>query len=1430
MFDANCLRRVANWSSLEKEHKFDKESFNPKKMLEDLPLASPKLLALLNNIKEQDEQDMRQHGKTFKHFIFSEVKAGGYGGRVIVGGLIASGFQLCYDEKLRMKDSAQLLANSGNTFGFLCSTTVYEQPLGVGVKKEMLQTFNSRPSNIHGEIIRIMVADGGFKEGIDLFDVKYVHIFEPQTSEADMKQAVGRATRKCGQSGLQFQPNVGWTLHVYVYDVAIPERLKGNLQDAETLFDLYLKNTNIDLKKITFAKQLEQAVIFGAVDYPLNKNIIDLRGDVVGLSGGLNRNGKKPIPPKLGNEVICNQSCSINRPSKYVPVSIPLFASVAIVVHAPLPPKKMKKPRTHFCDLLKTNKAFCTTVQKAFLDQRGFIKRHANTLLDAIENGVHNQMNYSTRANVLKYIYSFANSSIQQKMVQSPNVKRMLIADRRVSMRPDATNGGVPNAQLNTNINNGNVVESTSDALERPRSRGGVNSKNTNADANANAIVNANAVLNANSLQTRSNSQKTNSKNSMLEVEQQDEHANVVPRKTSRRHTTPNATNQDTVLEELATIPLFSLKAPFKETRDYIVDTYASFAWPKVELENMCAPKTGGNIINRLARASVMLPLDPPEDEPISAANALLKEMEAQVKESDENQLKALNNGVNKSIVATFTPTQEFVRHYLTPQNPYKGMLLYHSVGTGKCHAKNTPILMFDGSIKMVQDIKVGDLLMGDNSTPRTVLSLARGTDEMYDIVPNKGDKYTVNSEHILVLKYNSIGITNNAKRQPNVPFRVDYFDNKTVSKKAKSFKTLEEANVFLQQYQNDEKRIVEIEVKDFLKLAPSMQKELKGIRTGVEFEDIYVVLNPYLVGLWLGDGSSRGTKFTTADKEILEYITNEVAKFELKVIHEKNYDYRISGNGKVGNNFVLNALRQYNLINNKHIPHDYLVNSKEKRLQLLAGIIDTDGHYDKNGCGYEITQKSDTLANGILFLARSLGFAAYSKKCKKSCIYNDVRKEGIYNRIYISGDVTEIPVKLPHKKANVRQHVKDVLTTGIKVESVGVGEYYGFTLDGNNRYLLGDFTITHNTCTAIATATSSFEKEGWTILWVTRTTLKDDIWKNMFDTVCSLSIKEKLEKGTKIPQNLTDKLKLLPKNWSIRPMSYKQFTNLVAGNNKSLEDLIKKNGAEDPLRKTLLIIDEAHKLYGGSDLLPAEKPDMRKLKAALHKSYTLSGKESVKLLLMSATPYTNDPMELIKLVNLMKEPEEQLPTDFDEFNQVFLDENTGAFTAEGKELFLEKVNGMISFLDRGNDAREFAQPVVSLVAVPLSQRPVADLMALKEEHDKSVASLKHIIKQLDDSFMIFKNTKLEQVKDEIKEVCGNLKGQQYLDCKNKSTPYVQVLLNSIDDMATRINEIKTTHSTEIKKIMTDFNRLKEINENNISQEHIITSKCISTK
>jgi hypothetical protein len=321
--------------------------------------------------------------------------------------------------------------------------------------------------------------------------------------------------------------------------------------------------------------------------------------------------------------------------------------------------------------------------------------------------------------------------------------------------------------------------------------------------------------------------------------------------------------------------------------------------------------------------------------------------------------------------------------------------------------------------------------------------------------------------------------------------------------------------------------------------------------------------------------------------------------------------------------------------------------------------------------------------------------------------------------------------------------------------------------------------------------------------------------------------MQEKLGKGLKFPQKLTDKMRLVPSNWSIRPMSYKQFTNLISGSNKSYQDLVKKNGSEDPLKKTLLIIDEAHKLYGGYDLLPAEKPDMRKLKAALSKSFLVSKQESVKLLLMTATPFTQDAMELAKLVNLMKEPSEQLPTSFEEFTQVFLDEKSGNFTEQGKEIFLNKINGIISYLDRGSDAREFAQPQIHLVPVKMSEKPVANLEELREEHDKTVASLKYVIKQLDESFIMFKNTKKQQIKEEIKEVCGNLKGQEYLDCKNESTPYIQLLYKSIVEMNRRINEIKDTHSIEIKRLNEEFARIKEVNENNISQEHVLLTKCL---
>ena len=99
------------------------------------------------------------------------------------------------------------------------------------------------------------------------------------------------------------------------------------------------------------------------------------------------------------------------------------------------------------------------------------------------------------------------------------------------------------------------------------------------------------------------------------------------------------------------------------------------------------------------------------------------------------------------------------VESYLSAcKNPkQRGGIINIACGGGKCLAANTPIIMYDGSIKMVQDINVGDQLMGNDSTPRNVLSICTGYQEMYKITPRDSrlaTEYTVNSSHILSLKH----------------------------------------------------------------------------------------------------------------------------------------------------------------------------------------------------------------------------------------------------------------------------------------------------------------------------------------------------------------------------------------------------------------------------------------------------------------------------------------------------------------------------------------------------------------------------------------------------------------------------------------------------------------------------------------------------
>jgi hypothetical protein len=163
-------------------------------------------------------------------------------------------------------------------------------------------------------------------------------------------------------------------------------------------------------------------------------------------------------------------------------------------------------------------------------------------------------------------------------------------------------------------------------------------------------------------------------------------------------------------------------------------------------------------------------------------------------------------------------------------------------------------------------------------------------------------------------------------------------------------------------------------------------------------------------------------------------------------------------GDIKKGRNKVRTAFQELELLNNKHIPLLYKTSDRGQRLALLAGILDTDGSLDGT---FDYSSKTKILAEDVVYLARSLGLAAYMVPMRKECVNNGVW--GDYYRVSISGDISVIPNKLARKKALPRKQIKNVLRTGFSYELLPEDEFYGFTLSGDHLYLTDDFIIHHN-------------------------------------------------------------------------------------------------------------------------------------------------------------------------------------------------------------------------------------------------------------------------------------------------------------------------------------------------------------------------------
>ena len=268
---------------------------------------------------------------------------------------------------------------------------------------------------------------------------------------------------------------------------------------------------------------------------------------------------------------------------------------------------------------------------------------------------------------------------------------------------------------------------------------------------------------------------------------------------------------------------------------------------------------------------------------------------------------------------------------------------------------------------------------------------------------------------------------------------------------------------------------INDIPLVEYLKKGPGYKKYYKGYKASVEFKPKEITFNPYFLGYWLGNGTSSKSE-VSLHKDHLEVIRWMSGYAKSLGLTSKQTYQTINGtklnltgyHGTRNKNPIDIQLKKYNIYRNKHIPHEFLTNSRDVRLQVLAGLIDSDG-YNNDNRSYEIACSNNELAKQIVWLCRSLGFK--SSLVNKNKRYRSITKGKLYegsantNIIYITGEnLSVIPVLLEYKKIKDRDMRTYTEVTSISVENIGIGDYYGFEIDGNKRFLLGDFTVTHNT------------------------------------------------------------------------------------------------------------------------------------------------------------------------------------------------------------------------------------------------------------------------------------------------------------------------------------------------------------------------------
>ncbi|ODQ94270.1 phosphate starvation-inducible protein PhoH [Mycolicibacterium holsaticum] len=362
----------------------------------------------------------------------------------------------------------------------------------------------------------------------------------------------------------------------------------------------------------------------------------------------------------------------------------------------------------------------------------------------------------------------------------------------------------------------------------------------------------------------------------------------------------------------------------------------------------------------------------------------------------------------------------------------------------GRAQPLFTEVLTPEG-FQPIGDLNVGDFVIGSDGRPTEVLGVyPQGFKEIYRVYTQDGSSTLASGDHLW-------SVYTRSDRYRGKPARV-------------------------------------LQTKEMignLRAAHYHRYELPLLSAPAEFERRSVPLDPYALGLLLGDGcfSCRATPaFATSDPELADALQRRIPGIDVR--RKTDVDYvlnRVRRPGEVITieNPVTGALRRLGLMglksDRKFVPREYLFNSFDARLGVLQGLFDSDGGpvtQQGRTCRIQFTTVSDRLRDDVTFLVRSIGGVVYSRTRKaEGRKPGKARGQDVHHR----ADAHTLDIRLPEGIAPFRLARKaakyDVTGGGQpkryidRIEPAGTEEAVCIRVAAaDSLYVTEDFLLTHNT------------------------------------------------------------------------------------------------------------------------------------------------------------------------------------------------------------------------------------------------------------------------------------------------------------------------------------------------------------------------------